>query len=438
MTTAADSAPRSSTRPADPGLEPHAAPRARGPVLRAERALAPDLARGAMLLLIALANSVGYFFANAPGLDPTPHGAERPWIVLLFLFVHSRAFPLFAFLFGYGLVQLAARQDAAGASPAEVRRILVRRNAWLLAFGAAHGLLLNAGDFLGAYGLVGIAFTLLLLRRSTRVYRFVPVLVALEAAAALVLAVLVTGRLLSGGLVGAADAVPSPTSPMPSVLAPTFLDSVAARLGEWPAHTATVLPFILFVWIGAWAARRRILEEPGEHLTLLRRGAVGGLAIGALGGLPMGLLAAGWLHLDAGTAGLVTVLYNNTGTLGAIGWTCLFGLLAHRIARARAGAATGTTDGAPGAEASGRLVDAVAALGRRSLTGYLVQSVAWVVLTAPFLLDLPRHAPSPTFAAAGSAVAVWALTVVGAAALERRGNRGPAENLLRRLTYGRR
>jgi uncharacterized protein len=81
------------------------------------------------------------------------------------------------------------------------------------------------------------------------------------------------------------------------------------------------------------------------------------------------------------------------------------------------------------------LVDAVAALGRRSLSGYLFQSVAWLVLTAPFLLDLPSHAPSPTFAAAGSAIAVWALTVVGAAALERRGNRGPAENLLRRLTY---
>ncbi|MFD7025572.1 DUF418 domain-containing protein [Promicromonospora sukumoe] len=415
---------------------------ARGPVRRAERALAPDLARGGMLLLIALANSAGYFFANAPGLDPAPHGAERPWIVVLFLFVHSRAFPLFAFLFGYGLVQLAARQDAAGASPREVRRILVRRNAWLLAFGAAHGLLLNAGDFLGAYGLVGIAFTLLLLRRSERVYRFVPVLLALELAAALVLSVLVAVRLLSGGLVSAADSAGAQTSPMPSVLAPTFLDGVAARLGEWPAHTATVLPFILFVWIGAWAGRRRILEEPGRHLTLLRRGAVGGLTIGAVGGLPMGLLAAGWLRLDAGTAGLVTVLYNNTGTLGAVGWTCLFGLLAHRIARARAAADAGRADGSGSGPSSatvrGRFVDAVAALGRRSLSGYLVQSVAWVVLTAPFLLDLPRHAPSPTFAAAGSAIAVWGLTVVGAAALERRGNRGPAETLLRRLTYGRR
>lgn len=407
---------------------PHTEPHTRGPVRRAERALAPDLARGAMLLLIALANSIGFFFANAPGLDPTPHGAERPWIVLLFLFVHSRAFPLFAFLFGYGLVQLARRQDAAGASPGEVRRILVRRNAWLLVFGALHGLLLNSGDFLGAYGLVGIAFTLLLLRRSERLYRLVPWLIALLALAAATLLALVAVRLFSGGLTTAADAVAVPTSSMPSVLELTYLDSVAARLGEWPMHTLTVLPFILFVWIGAWAARKRILEEPGKHLTLLRRGAIGGLAIGAVGGLPMGLLAAGWLQVDADTAGLVTVLYNNTGTLSAIGWTCLFGLLAHRFVTVRAAAAPGTSPGP--------LVDAVAALGRRSLSGYLFQSVAWLVLTAPFLLNLPNHAPSPTFAAAGSAIAVWALTVVGAAALERRRNRGPAENLLRRLTYG--
>ncbi|MFE7508255.1 DUF418 domain-containing protein [Promicromonospora sp. NPDC057488] len=428
MTTAAEpagAAPASGTR---------TAPHPRGPVRRAERALAPDLARGAMLLLIALANSIGVFFANAPGLDPTAHGAERPWIVLLFLFVHSRAFPLFAFLFGYGLVQLAARQDAAGATPREVRGILVRRNAWLLAFGAVHGVLLYSGDFLGAYGVVGIAFTVLLLRRSDRLYRIVPVLIAFEVLASLTLLVLVTLRLATAGPVGPADAASAPTSPMPSVLAPTFLDGVVARLGEWPAHTLTVLPFILFVWIGAWAARRRILERPGDHLTLLRRGAAGGLTIGALGGLPMGLLAAGWLPVDAGTAGLVTTLYNVSGTLGAIGWTCLFGLLAHRITVSRAAL---STSGADGGRASA-LVDAVAALGRRGLSGYLVQSVAWLVLAAPFLLDLPRHAASPTFAAAGCAVAVWALTVVGAAALERRGDRGPAENLLRRLTYGRR
>ncbi|HEY3478814.1 MAG TPA: hypothetical protein VGL02_07930 [Streptomyces sp.] len=115
---------------------------ARGPVRAGERALAPDLARGAMLLIIALANGANVFFATAPGIDKTPHGFDRFYNVFLFLFVHARGIPLFAIMFGYGLVQFARRQQTAGASPAAVRRVLVRRNGWLFAFGAVHGVLL--------------------------------------------------------------------------------------------------------------------------------------------------------------------------------------------------------------------------------------------------------------------------------------------------------
>jgi uncharacterized protein len=41
------------------------------------------------------------------------------------------------------------------------------------------------------------------------------------------------------------------------------------------------------------------------------------------------------------------------------------------------------------------------ALGRRSLSGYLFQSVAWLVLLAPFTLDLARRSPAAPRAAAG-------------------------------------
>jgi hypothetical protein len=43
---------------------------------------------------------------------------------------------------------------------------------------------------------------------------------------------------------------------------------------------------------------------------------------------------------------------------------------------------------------------------------------------------------SPTFTAVGTAVVVWLITVVGAYLMQRRSYRGPAEMLLRRLTYG--
>ena len=83
---------------------------------------------------------------------------------LLFELVHARGYPVFAVMFGYGLVQLARRQDSAsGATPKQVRSVLLRRNLWLVVFGFAHAALLYYGDFLGDHGIVGIAMTLLLL-----------------------------------------------------------------------------------------------------------------------------------------------------------------------------------------------------------------------------------------------------------------------------------
>jgi uncharacterized membrane protein YeiB len=76
------------------------------------------------------------------------------------------------------------------------------------------------------------------------------------------------------------------------------------------------------------------------------------------------------------------------------------------------------------------------ALGRRSLSGYLAQSVAWLLLLAPFTLDLGHRSPSPLLTGIGVAVLVWLAT---AWAADRLGERpGPAEKVLRRLTYGER
>lgn len=402
------------TTPAGPG--------AVAPVSGGRRILAPDLARGAMLLLIALANAAGVFLASVPGVDPTPHGLERLWNVLLVLFVHARALPLFAMMVGYGLVQFARHQDEAGRPPRTVRTLLLRRNAWLFLFGLAHGLLLYSGDVLGAYGLIGIVFTLVLLRRGDRVHRLAPAYLLLAAAFVLVLGALVV-RGLAGGT---GDPVGVPTGDFPSVTETSYLASLAARGAEWPATVLTMLPMILWIWIGAWAARRRLLDEPATHRRLLRRAALVGLTVAVLGGLPMGLLAGGFLHVDADTAGYVKLLYESAGLFGGIGYAALFGLLALRVSAWPAGSRRHLP------------ITALAALGRRSLSGYLVQSVAWLVLASPFALALGDRLGSPLFVAAGCAVLVWLGTLVGAYLMHVRGRRGPAEVLLRRLAYGRR
>jgi uncharacterized protein len=372
--------------------------------VQTDRILAPDLARGAMLLFIALANAANSAFAGQPGLDPTPHGLDRVLNLLLATFVDSRAYPVFAIMFGYGLVQLSRRRG-----PGD----LLRRNAFLVAFGAVHGVLLYFGDFLGAYGIVGIVATLFLLPRGDRFHRFAPWVWAGSLCYVVVLgALLVTGS--RGG-----DALLVNT-PNPSLAAPSYPDAVLDRLGEWPAHTATVVPFIVIVWLGIWAARKRILDDPGAHRVLLRRAAVGCLAVAFAGGLPYGLVAAGWLHVDASTVETMARLHAASGGFGGPGYIALFGLLASRMSTVERSRAL-----------SGKVPLLVGALGRRSLSGYLFQSLAWTALFAPWALDLGGS----TSVAIAAAVSVWALSVLAAFRMERRQRRGPAETLLRRLAY---
>ncbi|MGC5290637.1 DUF418 domain-containing protein [Micromonospora sp. DT231] len=385
----------------------------RGPVLGVERALAPDLARGAMLLIIALANVAGVVFAGEPGLDATPEGVDRGLNLLLLDLVHARGYPVFAVMFGYGLVQLARRQDASGATARQVRSVLLRRNLWLVVFGFAHAALLYYGDFLGAYGIVGIVMTLLLLRRGDRFHRVALVLWALATVEVLVIGAIVVGTILGGS----GGSAPLPSTDVDSLAAPGYATATLDRLGEWPMHTLTVLPFIMIAWLGMWAARHRILEEPARHRTLLTWTAVLGLGVAIAAGLPAALVGAGWLHVDESAASLMLLLHGASGMFAGPGYVAVFGLLAIRVTR------------------SGRVVGALSALGQRSLSGYLFQSVAWLVLLAPFTLALGDRFGSPTVTGLVIAVTVWLATVLMARQLDRRGRPGPAEVVLRRLTY---
>jgi uncharacterized membrane protein YeiB len=69
-----------------------------------ERSLAPDLARGLMLLLIALAN-VPWFLYGAATSAVSAHrtgatGPDAVWQTIAITAIDGRSYPLFAFLFG--------------------------------------------------------------------------------------------------------------------------------------------------------------------------------------------------------------------------------------------------------------------------------------------------------------------------------------------------
>src|SRR6185436_18343029 len=98
------------------------------------RALAPDVARGAMLLLIALANVHLYLYGRPLGVRLYPAGLTGVDAVvagLQLVLVDGRAYPLFGLLLGYGLGQLAARQSkkidtTAGTEPGSVVALIQR------------------------------------------------------------------------------------------------------------------------------------------------------------------------------------------------------------------------------------------------------------------------------------------------------------------------
>lgn len=356
------------------------------------RAVAPDLARGAMLVLIALAN-VHLFLFGPAGLRGYPAdlgGADQVVTFLQMVLVDGRAYPLFALLVGYGASQSAGRRE-----PAAAVSLLRRRGAWMVAIGAAHGILLFAGDIVGAYGL-------LLLVLAGVVVRGTDVTLATIAA---------VGCLFTA-LTSAFSGLQTDVAALSSIAEPDPLTALVLRAGEWPLGALnSALVTAGMVALGALLGRHRVLEEPERHLRLLRWTAPLGLAVAVAGGVPLALAAAGWWAPSGAAALVAGVLHGLGGLTGGLGYAAVFALVAMRWAPRP-----------------------LLAAGRRSLSCYLGQSVVWVVLLPAWTLGL--GAETSVWQASVLAVVTWVVGLAAAAALERAGRRGPAEVLLRRLTYG--
>ena len=171
--------------------------------------------------------------------------------------------------------------------------------------------------------------------------------------------------------------------------------------------------------LGILAARHRVLEEPSRHLPLLRWTATLGLAFGWGAGTVQALIHLGVLVVPNPSAFVSLHLY--TGIFAGLGYAALFGLLAHRVS------VRGGTPPLP--------VRALVALGRRSLSGYLAQSLVFGPVLAAWGLGLGAYLSSWSAVLIG--VGVGSATVVVAYRMDLAGMRGPAEVLLRRLTYRR-
>lgn len=378
------------------------------PVPAAQRAVAPDVARGLALLGIALANSVVHLSGGeiGPGSRPVD-GSTLDRVVdgIVSLFVERRTMPMFALLYGYGIGVVVRRRAAAWVPWPVARGDLLRRAGVLVAFGAVHIALLFEGDILAAYGLAGLLAVAFVRANDRR----------LLVVAACVLPV---AALAMGGY-GAMLALFSGTGDLEMPTDDNALVAALFRLVGIAAAPLGALVAVPLVLVGLWAARREVLERPADHLPLLRRAVLVGLAVSVLGALPQATLVSRLREASVLDAFGSAALHELTGVAGGIAFAALVGWVV---------AARGTT-----LDTLGPAGRALRAVGQRSMTCYLLQSVLFVLPLAAWAGGL--GVGMGTAQVAAWAVGVWLVTVAVAVGLEAAGRRGPAEALYRRLVY---
>ena len=392
---------------------------------------APDVARGFMLLLIALAN-VG-FWSYGTGRF-TPSTADRTWAFIRALFIDQRAYPLFALLFGFGLATMVNRRMASGInaycqqltgglrapSAAELdqareqaavdaRRLVRRRGLWMVLFGLIHGAFFPS-EIIGTYGIVAVVFAGWFAHKHHKRQLAVCALVLLSQFVPVVLAMLFG----SGGEAaasGAAAAAPTGAGESVASALPWFVTNVFGWFftALSAAFTTMILPA---AFLGARLADTDLIAHPERHRGLLTVAGIGGLALGALGALHQLLVPLTSAQPWAVDSALIMVL----GLAGGCGWLAVLALYAG------------------GPTADNRLTGLkrlLSNVGRRSMTAYLSQTAmfAGIFVIAPRLTG--RSVSPGLVASAAVAVMVWLTTVVLCAVLERLGMPGPFEVLLR-------
>ncbi|WP_237221331.1 DUF418 domain-containing protein [Rothia nasimurium] len=396
---------------------------ASSPVPRAPRLIVPDLARGLMLWGIAVANvtTAWVVFAGGPasltGWVVDDSFWDKLTIMFTTSFVHARGFPMFSTLLGFGVGLIAASLYRRGYPLPKARGVIARRYGMLAIFGALHMVFLFWGDIMLAYGLIGLFMACLIAVRTRVLLWMAGSLFAVTNLVALA-GVLLLEAVLGGGqlqelLNGGSGDLLQVTSYW-SVLLNGLIVLLGSIFGI-PLQAFMLLPLML---LGFVLAREGVLADPARHRRVLAWLAGVGL-VAALGtGVPAGLEALGLL--PTGVFGVLTM------TLGVLGGPGFIALLALVFAGVQERVAAGAPVPAP--------LRPLIALGKRSMTGYVLQSVIFLAVFGSFALGLFADAGAALLLLVGTAG--WLVTLLVAVALEAAGKPGPLEALHRRLSYG--
>jgi len=217
----------------------------------AKRKLTPDLARGFMLLFIALAHANHFIFSREREITTI----DQLTVFMRQVLIDGRAFPLFAILFGYGLHQVLKGQERKGTSWKDTKKIFRRRGTWMLVIGFFHATLFLA-DIIGVYGFIALLFAGLFLRLSNRKIIL------------LTLFFLILVGVFAPEMPRGFDVLNTEMTNSASIADP--IEAGMNRMFEWMFYTPVlsyqVIPGVL---IGILMARFQVIDHPKGHKKLL-------------------------------------------------------------------------------------------------------------------------------------------------------------------------
>lgn len=371
------------------------------------RALSLDLARGSMLFLIITAHVPLFLYAMEPGvITKAAPGNVMDEVInfLMEIMVDNRARPLFAILFGYGLVMIYRKQSIRKGEN-EAKRIIRRRCWYLILFGAVLAGVAGGQDILMTYGIAGLILSGSLRKSNGKIIKRI---IISTVVCLIYLPVLWGGVLLGIGDYGL---------PIAYTGNETYFGNLIGQLISIPVvplFTHLFFPIIPSVYMGIWMGNKELLIRPHEHVSLLKRLTVWGLTISILGAIPLVLINDIWFP-ELFPAGIVYGVHMMSGLFAGIGYAGLFGLMGIVV------------------QHRGTVVDAIAAMGKRSLTFFVMHECLIVITMSPAFFNLGAHLNVST--AAILAAVIWTVTLAVAYLMEKKHMAGPLEKLMRNLTY---
>ena len=394
--------------------------------------MVPDLARGLALLGIAIANVATAWLVAGLGtqLDSADYFggvvddslADKFTVFFTAIAAHNRGLPMFSTLLGFGVGLIALSLQRRGFTLRRSRAIVAKRYAYLALFGTLHMVFLFFGDIMFFYGICGVVLAALLDVSDKTLKWLAGVPLAITAVVGTLAAVAVN---FTDSNFLTADFGKSEFFAESLVQPQSYLDLVASNALVWvlgifqlPMTTFLYLPLML---IGFRWARAGVLTDVAAHKKTLLTWATAAVVISVGIGVPWGYAA---IHGSAGLDSTGWLLLNSSlGVFTGPGILAALALLAAPLQRR-----VSAGEPVPG------VLTPIIALGKRSMSGYVAQSILFAAVVYPFWGNFPQGTGAATQTLL--AIGVWLATVLAAWVLERLGKPGPLEHVHRRLAYG--